>query len=95
MSGGSERGAEAEELGAEGEEQPLFLYTPSFMASAEGPGGGSRFPLFFLFSRSCVISLVHLIFLGQAWAEGKGELATCRHRVDCGRETDLYIRTSP
>ena len=53
MSGGSERGAEAEELGAEGEEQPLFLYTPSFMASAEGPGGGSRFPLFFLFSFLC------------------------------------------
>lgn len=25
----------AEEVGAEGEEQPLFLSTPSFMASAE------------------------------------------------------------
>ena len=30
-----ERRAEAEELGAGGEEQPLFLPTPSFMASAE------------------------------------------------------------
>jgi len=35
-----EQGAEAEELGAEGElgggaEPPLFLLTPSFMASAE------------------------------------------------------------
>ena len=28
----------------------------------------------------------HLIFLGQAWAKGEGELATCRHRADCGRE---------
>ena len=25
-------------------------------------------------------------FLGQAWAEGKGELATCRHRADSGQE---------
>jgi len=30
----------------------------------------------------------HHIFLGQAWAEGKGELATCRHRADSGQETD-------
>jgi len=27
------------------------------------------------------------IFLGQAWAEGKGELATCHHRADSGQET--------
>jgi len=32
-----------------GEEPPLFLPTPSFMASAdEEQGGGTRFPLFFL-----------------------------------------------
>jgi hypothetical protein len=30
-----ERRQEAEELGAGGEEQPLFLPTPAFMASAE------------------------------------------------------------
>jgi len=24
--------------------------------------------------------------MGQAWAEGKGGLATCRHRADGGRE---------
>jgi hypothetical protein len=24
---------------------------------------------------------------GQAWAEGKGKLATCRHRADSGGET--------
>jgi len=24
----------------------------------------------------------HDIFLGQAWAEGKGELAACRHLAD-------------
>ena len=28
------------------------------------------------------------IFMGQAWAEGKGKLATCRHRADSGGETD-------
>jgi hypothetical protein len=27
------------------------------------------------------------IFLGQAWAEGKGKLATSRQRADSGRET--------
>jgi hypothetical protein len=32
---GEERRVEAEELGAGGEEHPLFLPTPSFMASAE------------------------------------------------------------
>ena len=26
-------------------------------------------------------------FLGQAWADGKGKLATCRHRADSGGET--------
>jgi len=25
---------------------------------------------------------------GQAWAEGKGELAMSRHCADCGQETD-------
>jgi len=29
----------------------------------------------------------YLNLLGQAWAEGKGELATCRHRAGSGRET--------
>jgi len=29
----------------------------------------------------------HYIFLGQAWAEGKGELTTSRHRKDSERET--------
>jgi len=32
--------------------------------------------------------------LGTGLAEGKGDLSTCRHRADCGRETDL-VRTSP
>ena len=27
------------------------------------------------------------IFLGLAWADGKGKLATCRHRADSGGET--------
>jgi hypothetical protein len=41
------RRAEADELGAEVEE-PLFLPTPAFMASAEEEQGGR--PLFFVFS---------------------------------------------
>jgi hypothetical protein len=35
----------------------------------------------------CYLSGAHHIVLGQAWAEGKGELATSRHRADSGRET--------
>jgi hypothetical protein len=65
-------------LGAEVEEPPLFLPTPFFMVSA-----GERDDFFCL---SFVISLVFYIFSGKAWAEGKGELATCRHRADSGRE---------
>jgi len=43
----------------------------------------AAFPL----SLSFVVSLVRTFyFLGQAWAEGEGELATCRHRADCGQE---------
>ena len=67
------------------------------MASADGEeeeeeGGGRRrggragfffgsdyFPLQFFGT--------YFIFLGQVWAEGKGELATCRHCADSGRET--------
>jgi hypothetical protein len=33
-----------------------------------------------------------LIFLGQAWADGKGKLATCRHRADSGGETVKNVR---
>jgi hypothetical protein len=32
------------------------------------------------------------IFLGQAWADGKGKLATCRHRADSGGETVKNVR---
>jgi len=51
-----ERRAEAEELGAEGDEQTSV----SPHALVHGPWkrteGRSRFPLVFLFSRSCVVS---------------------------------------
>jgi len=42
----------------------------------------ARFPFF------CNSLGAHLIFWGQAWVEGKGELATCRHCADSGQETD-------
>jgi len=32
------------------------------------------------------------IFLGQAWADGKGKLATCRHRADSGGEMVKNVR---
>ena len=35
----------------------------------------------------------HFIFVGQAWAEGKGVPATRRHRADSGRET--WINSAP
>ena len=48
-----------------------------------GVGDGSRFS----FVLSFVNFLGHIYsFLGKAWAEGKGELATSRHCADCGPE---------
>ena len=50
---------------------------------------GVTFPLsFFSFSYivSPLFSLVRFIIRGQAWAEDKGELATCRFCADSGRE---------
>jgi len=51
-----------------------------------------RHLFFFAFSYSRLISLVvslmrviYPFFLGQAWAEGKGVLATCRHYADSGQ----------
>jgi len=51
----------------------------------------SFFPLFITLARLlflCNLLGAHHIFLGQAWAEGNRELATCRHRADSGQETD-------
>ena len=41
----------------------------------------------------CYFLGAHLIFLGQAWAEGEGELAACRHRADCGQEN--WVNCTP
>jgi len=48
--------------------------------------GGRRvsFPLSFLLS----FHWCALHFRGQAWAEGKGVLASCRHCADSGQEPD-------
>ena len=87
-----EREAEAEELGAAGQlsvgvELPLFLFTPPLHGTGRrGVGAWGRCPLFFPLSLICYLLGALYIFLGQAWAEGKGELATCRHRADCGQE---------
>jgi hypothetical protein len=47
----------------------------------------SRFLLFFLLLLSFFFFGALSIFLGQAWAEGKGKLAMSRHRADSGGET--------
>jgi len=79
---------ETEELDAEAE-QPLFLPTPSFMASVEGEC--RRFSFVFPF---CLFVLLPpllfpwraLSFLGQAQAEGKGEPAASRRCADSRQE---------
>jgi len=50
-----------------------------------GVGFGDGFLCSFPLSFFCSFLGALYIFLGQAWAEGKGELATCRHRADSGR----------
>jgi hypothetical protein len=61
-------------VGCQGEEQPLFLPPPSFMVCRRVVGVSLFFPLSFLCDLLGAIS----IFWGQAWAEGKGDLAACR-----------------
>jgi len=93
-----EREVEAEELGAAGEpdakQAPLFLPTPSFMASAEKDGGADC-AFFCLFPGSlalvrtpflCDFLCADLIFLRQAWVECIRELAMCRQHADSRRE---------
>ena len=67
----------------------------NFMASTEESYAPSSF---FLLSAPLSFTLAFLsfviflgarhIFLGEAWAEGKGALTKSRHRTDSGQETD-------
>jgi len=83
-----EREAEAEELGAvgelgAGEELPLFLPTPLHSIGGRGVGDERVFPLLLSF----VIPGTHRYFSrDRPGRRAKGELATCRHRADCGQE---------
>jgi len=77
-----ERRVEAEELCAEGEEQPLFLLTPSSMAAVEG-NWGVDLDFFRSFFRP-FFGAFH-IFSGQAWAEGKG--GACKVPPSRGQQT--------
>ena len=89
-----ERRAEAEELGATGElgageELPLFLPTPSFMASAdENWGAGYDFlRSSFLFGfLPFVIALVRIISLGTG--QGGGQRGSCNVLPPRGQRTD-------
>jgi len=85
---------EVEELGAEGEDNRCFSHALLHGVCRRGVGGRTRILLFFLLSFLCNFSVAYHIFLGQPWAEGKGELATCHLRADCGRE-NRTVCTSP
>jgi hypothetical protein len=85
--------AEAAVLGAEDElgdweGLPLsYPRPPSWHRRARSRGWVTLF-----FGTSFVIFLgAHLLSLGQAWAEGKRELATSRHRANSGQEYGPYI----
>jgi hypothetical protein len=86
-----ERRVEAKELSPGGEGHPLFLPTPSFMRPQKRSRIWVRLslcssPLSFPYCYFlCHFFGALAIFLGQAWVEGKGELATCRLRADNGR----------
>jgi len=51
--------------------------------------GTATFPVIFLCDFLGAYSI-----LGQAWAEGEGELAMCHRRADCGQE-NLVKYTPP
>ena len=57
-----------------------------------GVGGAGRdFPLFFLLSFPLCFSFVCICsFLGQAWAEGRGELATSRRLQTADRKQTVH-----
>jgi len=79
---------ETEELDAEAE-RPLFLPTPSFMASAEGECRRFSFVIpfcLFVLLPPLLFPWRALSFLGQAQAEGKGEPAASRLCADSRRE---------
>jgi len=67
------RRLEAEDLSAEVEEQPLFLPTPSFMASAGEEWSLRADPFRSSFGFLC-ISFVCSFACGQAWVKGKGKI---------------------
>ena len=80
-----EREAAPEDLGVE---EPCISPHPPSWHPQKGVGRGDRFFLFF-----------HLLFLwcdlylqGKVREEGKGKLATCRHRADSGGET---VKSAP
>ena len=50
--------------------------------------------MFFPLSFVCYSLGAPHIFLGQAWAEGKGVLATCRHCADSGQEKSDKMYTA-
>jgi len=92
-----EHGAGSEEPGAGGEPRCSCPHPTSWRPQKRVRRCN---PMFFPWSVTLASFLflcnslgAHHIFVGQAWAEGKGVLATCRHCADSGQETDcIYPR---
>jgi len=72
-------------VGCRGGPAAVIAHALIYGIGGRGVGDG-RFSLVTFF---CDLLGAHFIFLGQAWAEGRGELATCRHRADCGQENGV------
>jgi len=86
-------------------EEPLFLPTPSLMASAEGESGWGAlsfvlsFVFFLLVRLYCVFPLLLfpwcvLYLLGTGLGGGQGEACTCPHCADSGEETVQEVCSS-
>jgi len=63
-----------------------FVSPHALLHDVRGRGSGWGEGDFFLFFPFCSLLGALSLTWGQAWAEGKGELAMCRHRADSGRE---------
>jgi len=76
-------GAEARELGAGGGSPPFL---PTRLHGVRRRGEAISLVSFLSHTLFNFLG-AHHIFLGQVWAEAKGELTTCRHCADSGQET--------
>jgi len=82
-----ERRPEALGLGREHRCSYPHRYPPSWHPQTRTWGGGGVTLSFCVFSLFLLFFGAYHIILGRAWAEGEGELATCRHARTVDGET--------